>query len=253
MGPVEFALSATALFVAGVVDSIAGGGGLISLPTLLSVGVPPATALGTNKLCSALGTSVATAQYWRNRQINLKLVGVGAGFVVGGGAIGAYAVQSVPEPVLKLGILVLLPIAAIVGLLPRPTLNGVPELSTRDVMVRVPVIATGMGAYDGGFGPGAGTLVILAMNYWLKLPLLPASANAKVFNLLSNLAALASFSFGGHVNYRLGISLVGFSMAGNWIGSRVAIRFGSEFIQQVIRVVLVGLVLTVLVRSIGTI
>ena len=190
-----------AAFVAGLVDAIAGGGGLLTLPILLGLGLPPHVALGTNKGQSVFGTSVSAATFWRRGGIDKERAPVAFASGLLGAAAGACAVMLVrPEPLRPL-VLVLL-IGAVAVVLGRPYFQPrqpVAAVSPRAVPWAVAAIGFGLGAYDGFFGPGTGSMLVVAFAVVFGDTLTRASGNAKIVNLASNLAAVSVFAARGNV------------------------------------------------------
>lgn len=233
-----------AAFAAGFVDSIAGGGGLLLLPALLLAGVPPHMALGTNKFASCLGTSTALYNFVRSGLVLWKIAAFGLAFSLLGAGAGTKAVLFFEPELLGRLISLALPFAVVVTLMPKKGRHHATVFSQYDLMVKAPLICFAIGFYDGFLGPGTGSFLILAFHAFLKLDLVHATATAKIFNFASNLAAFAVFALDGQVDYRLGLPLALANIAGNWLGSRLAIRKGAP----VVRVVLV-LSLSILLAS----
>ncbi|MFA6504682.1 MAG: TSUP family transporter [Treponemataceae bacterium] len=222
-------------FAAGFIDSIAGGGGLISLPAYLSLGIPAHFALGTNKFSSSCGTSFATFRYFRHGSIDPRVAVFSVAGALIGSPIGAKLALILDERYLKIILLALLPAIAIVVLLKKNF--GGTDRSDQLSMTRVAVlsgsIGFSIGMYDGFFGPGTGTFLILAFTGIIGLSLMKASGNAKIVNLSSNIGALATFLLNGKVLIVLGIVAALFNIAGNWIGSGLAIKRGSKIIRPI--------------------
>ncbi|HNY43980.1 MAG: TSUP family transporter [Bacteroidota bacterium] len=220
-----------AYFVAGFIDSIAGGGGLITLPSLLFAGVPPQFALGTNKMASTLGTGVAVVNFWRNKKINFKLILSGIGFAMLGAFLGSKIILSLDQSVVGKIIIFLLPVAVVAVLLPRTKKSDAKALTKIDYFVIVPIICLVIGFYDGFFGPGTGSFLTLSLFFFTKLKLIEATANAKVFNVMSNVGSLVAFILGGKVLFLLAIPFALSNMLGNFLGSRLAIKSGDRIIK----------------------
>lgn len=228
------------VFLAGFIDSIAGGGGLISLPAYLLCGFPAHIALGSNKMSSAVGTFIATCRYWRNGAVDIK-VGLSAGLLaLVGSAAGARLAIAVSDRFLRTMLLILLPVVAAIILLSKRggEIDHSGSLSARRSIVIASMIGLGIGAYDGFFGPGTGTFLILAFTGLLRFDYTKASGTAKVVNLSSNIAALAMFVLSSNVAFWAAIPAAACSVAGNWIGSGMAIRRGARFIRLILVVVL---------------
>jgi uncharacterized membrane protein YfcA len=235
-----YAALTAATVVAGFVDSIAGGGGLITIPALLFAGVPPLHALGTNKLQSVFGTSVALRNYWRSGLIDWKRNRLTIASAFAGGLGGALSVQLVRPRLLDLMVPLLLIAAALYILLS-------PRMTDEDAHHRVssngyaPIGAV-IGAYDGFFGPGAGTFFTTTLVALRGYGLTKSTALTKLLNLTSGVASLILFAFGGHVLWLLGLCMAAGSMIGGWLGSHSALRFGARLIRPLL--VLISLSLT---------
>ncbi len=232
-------LLVAALF-AGFVDAVAGGGGLIQVPTLL-MALPaesPATVFGTNKLASIFGTGNAALRYARRVALpwGVALPAAAAAFLFA--FAGAAAVAWLPKAVVRplvLGLLVLVLAYTMVkpgfGVLPGSRLA--PDLERR----RALWVGAVLGFYDGFFGPGAGSFLIFAFVRFFRLDFLHASSAAKVVNFATNAAALAYFVPSGHVLWMTGLAMALFNIAGALLGARLALRHGSGFVRGVFVVV----------------
>lgn len=223
------------MFFAGFVDSIAGGGGLISIPAYLFVGFPVHLAAGTNKFSACCGTLLSALRYMKSGQIHLKSAVVSSVGAVIGSFFGARAALAIDEKNLKFILIIILPVIAVFVL----TKRGFGEnektevFSNTKMLVLSFFIGLAMGAYDGFAGPGVGTFLIFLLTSILGLKLTTASGNAKIINLASNVAAFATFLFEGKVLFEAGIPAALFCIAGNWIGSGLAIKKGAKAIKPV--------------------
>lgn len=239
LSPETIAFLMTAALVAGCIDAMAGGGGLIALPALLAAGVPPVLAVGTNKLQSSLGTLGACIAYARAGHMDLKTyrLPIIAAFV--GSVGGAWLLQRVSPSILA-GLMpgLLIALAAYFTFSPkvseidRHSRLGIPALS---------LLVGAVGFYDGFFGPGAGafyTTIFLALG---GLGLVRATAQTKAANFASNLAGLLTLIIGGHVLWVAGLAMAVGSITGGQIGSRLAMRFGSRLIRPLLIVMSLGL------------
>ncbi|ACL64376.1 protein of unknown function DUF81 [Anaeromyxobacter dehalogenans 2CP-1] len=235
-------LTAVAL-LAGVVDAIAGGGGLLTLPALLWTGLPPHLALGTNKGQSVFGSFAALVRFSRAGMVDGRRARVTFPLGLAGSLAGAGLVLLVPPATLRPVVLALLAFAALfVGLRRGPPAR--PEGARREGTPLVAgAIALAIGAYDGFFGPGTGTFLIVAFVALLGDGLARASAGAKVVNFASNLAAVALFSIKGVVVWRIAVPMAAAQLAGGWIGAHLAVRRGDALVRRT--AVLVTLALAV--------
>ncbi len=227
---ITLALSAV-FFVAGFIDSIAGGGGLLTIPALLMAGIPPQTALGTSKFAAVLGTSVATINFAKNNKIVWKVVALGIIFSLLGASGGSKTILFFSNETVGKIIVFLLPVAMAITLAPKKDMGLVKEISEKDLYLKVPLIALAIGFYDGFFGPGAGSLFIIAFYLILHLNLVQASGTAKAFNLASGIGALTVFLIEGKVILLLALPLATANIAGNYLGSLLAIKKGAAVVK----------------------
>ncbi len=243
MTPGITALLCAAAFTAGTIDAIAGGGGLITVPALLAAGLPAHAVLGTNKGQSTWGSLSALVSYWRGGAIDRERVARSfiAGFV--GSLGGAALVLVVPPATLRPVVLALL--VAVAGALAfRPNLgerSGPPLEASQAAMSSV-LIAGTIGAYDGFFGPGTGTFLIMAYVAWMRDAMTRASANAKVVNFASNLAALSLFTYRGIVRWEVALPMALAQFLGGALGARLTLRSGPRLVRVVVFGVVVALV-----------
>jgi uncharacterized membrane protein YfcA len=238
-----------AAFGAGLVDSIAGGGGLITVPALLAAGLPPQVALATNKGQAAFGAVSSFTSFWMRGGIDRRRAPLGFVFGFVGALAGAQVLLLVkPEP-LKPVVLVLLVLAAAFVAWPRKPREGKPH--DWAMIALVPVTFT-LGFYDGFFGPGVGSMLIVVFVLMFGDTLTRASGNAKVVNLASNLAALALFASRGTVLWRIALPMAAANAAGAFVGARLAVKNGDRLVRVVVLVVVAALVVKIawdLVRS----
>ena len=238
MTPGTLAILAAVAFAAGLVDAIAGGGGLLTVPALLATGLPPQLALATNKGQAAFGAISSFVSFWSEDGIDRHraLRGFVCGFV--GSLAGARVLLLVrPEP-LKPVILVLLLAAAGFVAYPRKV---TPHPRSWAMLGLVP-IAFGLGFYDGFFGPGVGSMLIVAFVLVFGDTLTRASGNAKVVNLASNLAALLLFSVKGAVLWRIAAPMAAANALGAVTGARLAVKRGDGFVRVIVLCVVAMLV-----------
>lgn len=222
------------VFLAGFVDSIAGGGGLISLPAYLAAGVPIHYALGTNKCSSSVGAVVASLRYYRNGYVDMFLCVPSVVAALAGSALGTSFTLLVNERFLQGLLLVVIPVTAFYVFKKKNfDLSGDPLPRRRAILVAA-VISFVIGGYDGFFGPGAGTFLILLYTGLAKIDPRTASGNAKVVNLASNVASAVLFMVNGRTLLPLGLTAGVFSIAGSYLGSGLVIRRGARVIRYFI-------------------
>lgn len=228
------------VFLAGLIDSIAGGGGLISLPAYLIAGVPPHIALGTNKTSSSMGTVVSAAKLAKNGFVDRRTAIPGGLCAVAGAIVGATISLYVEDTVITHMMIVILPVVAFYVLRSR-TLGESEKTGTLTggrLIGAVCGIGLVMGIYDGFYGPGTGTFLLLLLTGLAHLDTRRAAGTTKVMNLSSNLAALATFLINGKVYYSLGLVSGLFCIAGHYIGSSLVVRGGRRVVRPMILVVL---------------
>jgi uncharacterized membrane protein YfcA len=234
---------------AGWIDAVVGGGGLLLLPALL-LGlphVPAAQVLGTNKAVAIVGTSGAAVAYVRKAPVKVGTalrIGLAA---LAGSMTGAFFAAGISSEVLRPVIMVvLLAVAAFVML--RPSFGTDPDDGVRRRVTRartvtaIVLVGGGIGLYDGLFGPGTGTFLVLALTAVLHLDLVTASATAKIVNVCTNAGALAMFAYQGSVLWQLAGLMAVFNLAGAIVGARMALSKGSGFVRWVLLVVVFSLV-----------
>jgi uncharacterized membrane protein YfcA len=231
---------------AGWIDAVVGGGGLLLLPAML-LGLPhvaAASVLGSNKAVAIVGTSGAAVTYARKAPVDVRAavrIGLTA---LAGSMTGAFFAAGISSGALRPVIMVvLLAVAAFVLLRPSFGRPQAGEPATRHRMAAaIVLVGGGIGFYDGLFGPGTGTFLVLALTAVLRLDLVTASATAKIVNVCTNAGALAMFAYQGTVLWQLAAVMAVFNLAGGMLGARMALRKGSEFVRGVLLVVVFGLV-----------
>jgi uncharacterized membrane protein YfcA len=230
------------VFLGGFVDSIAGGGGLISLPAYIMTGMPIHFCIGTNKLSSAMGTTVSTLQFARSGYMKLKLSLVAIASALVGSTIGAKLALHISDSYFRIILLIILPLTAIYLLFKKNALSVggllTDQLTPRQLGLTL-IIAVFLGIYDGFYGPGTGTFLLLCLTGLAKLPMNLAAGTTKVINLTTNITSLTVFLFSGKVVLLLGAVAGIFGIAGNFLGARYFKRGGSSVAKPLILIVLV--------------
>jgi len=244
--PILFATGLTA----GTVDAIAGGGGLISLPILLGLGVPPHVALGTNKLQSVVGTSMATYSYYRHGLFELRKLRFGLIFTFIGAMSGALTAEHLSGDALRRIIPILL-IFILLYVVFSPRLgNQERQPKIREATFYV-IFGTLLGFYDGFLGPGVGAFWVFLLMYFLGHNLVKATAYTKAFNVNTNFVALMCFSLGHNVDYRIGLCMAAGQIIGGRLGARLAIKKGAKLIRPLFIVVVSATIVTLIYRNYG--
>lgn len=226
------------VLLAGFIDSIAGGGGLISLPAYLMIGLPPATASGTNKLSAALGTVASTVQYHIGGRIRYAAAIPAALTALPGSALGAKLMTLIDPSVARYMMIGILPVIGILVIGKKNSLEPNRRVSEGVLPAFCAIMGFVIGFYDGLVGPGTGTFLVLIMTMVFGMNAVDASGSAKVVNLASNVASLITYALSGKVIVSLGLTAAFFGVAGNLIGSSLTIRKGTGFIKTILIVVL---------------
>ena len=232
--------------VAGFVDAIAGGGGLLTVPALLSVGLSPVAAFATNKVQSVVGTAMATATYWRRGYIDLRSLLPAIAATFAGAFLGATTVRAIDTSLLSFAV----PIALI---LVAGYFTFAPQLTDADRHARlrfslfVPLMGFVVGYYDGILGPGTGSFFTMGFVTLFGLGVTRAAGHTKALNLVSNLGALALFIPAGDVVWPVAIVMALGQVLGGYLGALTGIRFGARLIRPMVVAISVILALRLLV------
>lgn len=227
------------VFLAGFVDSIAGGGGLISLPAYMIAGLPSHNAIATNKLSSTMGTSISVYRYAKNGFMPWKEALVCAIFAILGSQGGARLSLLIGDEILKIIMLVLLPLTAVFVMSKKSLKEAPEELPFGKTLFLSVCVALVMGFYDGFYGPGTGAFLLLFLTAVAKMKLTTANGITKAINFSSNVSALAVFLLGGKAIIPLGLTAGLFSILGNYLGSKTFIKKGVNIVKPVMLTVLV--------------
>ena len=227
--------------LAGLVDAIAGGGGLLTVPALLATGMPTPMVFGTNKGSAVFGSGAALLRFWRAKLIDSKRARVLFPLGMLGSFAGVALLTALDPKVLKPLVLLLLVVAGFVVAFVRPPAvqEGVPSPRAG---VKTAFLALFLGAYDGFFGPGTGTFLIIGFVVLLHLTLQEASANAKVVNFASNLAAIVFLAWKGLVIWKVSIPMAAGQFIGGTLGAHLAVKGGETLVRRVVLLVVLALV-----------
>ncbi len=242
LSPSTLLLLVLAAAFAGLIDAIAGGGGVITLPALLAAGLPPHLALGTNKGQAVVGSLLSLVRYRRAGLVHPERARVALPCGLLGALLGAELVLKVPPETLRPVVLVLLPLAAAAVVL-GPRIRGREDApAPQQAQLLTAAIAFAIGAYDGFFGPGTGTFLIAAFVLLLRESALRASADAKVVNFASNLASVALFANAGVVAWAVAAPMALGQLAGAWAGTHLVLRGGERVVRGAVVLVVLALV-----------
>lgn len=231
------------IFTAGFVDAVAGGGGLISLPAYMLAGLPTHQAAGCNKFSASLGTTVATVNYIKSGKVKFRIAIVAAIGAIIGSSMGTNLALLISDKLLKGMMVVIIPVVAIflvtqkhLGKEDKGEQGEERSLLVQSIISSI--IGLVIGCYDGLIGPGTGTFLMIAFSLILRMDLVTSSGCAKVANLASNLTSVIIYTLGGKVIFMLAIPAAMCSMLGGYLGSRFAIKGGSQKVRYVMFVVI---------------
>lgn len=232
-------------FAAGTVDAIAGGGGLITVPVLLSLGIPPHVVLGTNKLQSLFGTAVATYRYHKQGWLQREGLILGLIFSFIGAVIGSVSSQYIQSDILK-KVIPLLLLFVLIYTIFTPKLGMNQEKPKMKESSFYFVFGTLLGFYDGFLGPGTGSFWVFMLVYFLGHSLVKATAYTKIFNLNTNITAMICFAIGNNIDYKIGFCMAIGQVLGGHLGAHLAIKKGLQLIRPIF-IVVVSLTIATLV------
>lgn len=239
------------VFFASFVDAIGGGGGIISVPIYLLAGLPAHAALGTNKLSACVGTAASTYRYIKNKYVDWSLAIPGMILAPIGSYFGTKFQLSLDERYLKYLLLIVLPLVAVIILRQKSFPEQMQPLPVWKRQAIVWGASLAIGIYDGLYGPGTGTFLLICYCNLAKIDIRTASGNVKLVNLASNISALITSLVAGKVLVPLGCIAAVFSIAGHYIGAGLTIKSGSKIVRPVILTVLALLALKIAVELIA--
>lgn len=244
LAPSTYLLVLPLVFLAAVVDAIAGGGGLISLPAYTVAGLSYDYASGNNKFSSTFGTLMATIRYARSGAVKPRPAAIAAALALPGSWLGTRAAMALGNRVMHVFMVFAIPVVGALVLLEGKKSERVPRPFTRRQYPLCAAIGLAIGFYDGFFGPGTGTLLILLFTWLLGMDMVSASATAKPVNLASNISSLVTRIAAGNVIFALALPAMCCSLAGGWLGAKLALTRGAKLI----RVVMLGVLALLTVR-----
>ena len=251
LGPIQFLIVCPLVFLAGFVDAVAGGGGLISLPAYMIAGLPVHFAIATNKLSSGMGTAIATTQYARKGYIPWKQAVFCVVCALAGSNLGARLALLLSDDVFQLIMLIILPLTALYVTRSKTLAVEKEPVSTGVTLAVSMLAAFGIGIYDGFYGPGTGTFLILLLTSAAHMGLRNANGISKAINLTTNLTALAVYAMNGKVLFPLGLAAGLFSIAGNSLGARLFESRGARVVKPIMLTVLVIFFIRVVLERTG--
>ncbi|EWH06745.1 MULTISPECIES: TSUP family transporter [Pseudoalteromonas] len=249
--PTTWALLCAVALAAGFIDAIAGGGGMLTVPALLTAGLPPHLTLGTNKLAASFGSLTASVTYFRKKLFSPRFWAASIIATAIGALIGTLVVDYLSIDFLnKLLPVVIILVAcySLFGSLSTTEHNELPTLDTK-TKIKQWLQGLGLGFFDGLAGPGTGTFWTASNSLLYKMSLLLNCGLARSMNFVSNFISLITFVALGHVNFLLGITMGLFLMLGAWLGAHSAIKFGGKMIRPVFNTVVIILALKLIYEA----
>lgn len=221
-------------FIAAFVDSIAGGGGLISVPAYIMVGLDPHLTLGTNKFSATGGSLTSSLKFALSGKVDFKLMKILTPFTLIGAAIGVKTVLIINETILNSLVLILILFVGIYSLLSKNIglENKFKGFSKRNVLIGI-ILAFSLGFYDGFFGPGTGSFLVFGLIHIFGFDFVNASGNARFLNFISNITSLVMFALNGSINYYYGIPVAIFMILGARLGTKFALAKGAKLIKPI--------------------
>lgn len=221
-------------FCAAFVDSIAGGGGIISMPAFLMAGIPPHLALGTNKFSSSCASFTSSIKFAQSGKVDFKLIKFLAPFTFIGAVLGVNTVLNINAKCLNTIVLVLLLLVSIYSLFSKNigTEDNFKGLTKKNILLGM-ILALFLGFYDGFFGPGTGSFLIFGLISIFSFDFTRAGGNGKVLNFVSNIASLGMFAVQGQIDYKIGIPVALFMIIGAKLGTKVALNKGAKLIKPI--------------------
>ena len=227
------------VFAASLLDAVAGGGGLVSLPAYLIAGLPPHNAIATNKLSSSIGTVASTARFIKNKCVDWPTAIPSAALAILGSVAGAKLVLAIEDDAIRYIMLALVPVLAFVVLKKRDlSAEELEPVSRKRQFLVICLAALIVGMYDGFYGPGTGTFLLIAYTQLAKLPLRLAAGNVKIANLSSNIGSLAVFLINGQAIIPIGLIAAIFALSGHFLGAGLLLKNGGRIVKPFILVVL---------------
>lgn len=239
---------AAVYFFAGFIDSVCGGGGLVTVPALLAVGIPPHLIMGTNQSSTIVGSLWAFYTYLKNQKIHLFSALISLPFAIIGSYLGSELNMIIPEKSLQIIMLVMVPALA-VFLVMKKNLgeeNHIDELPQKRVAWISAVLGLLLGMYQGFYGPGSGMLALFAYSFFLKLDLLRSNGNIKLVITASCLIASLNYALSGMIIIKIVILATVFNIIGSRLGVKYALTKGSKGIRPIMFVVIAGLMIKII-------
>ena len=249
----HLAVCVAVAFVAGLVDAMAGGGGILTIPAIATFGFAIPVVGGTNKVVGTCGSSTATVRFLLRGKIDFAVAGVAAVGAAAGAVAGARALVSLGrvDERLARGLFGFLLVAMALYLFFRPALGTASEPRRAGRATLALALATGvaLGFYDGFFGPGTGSFLVFAMVRLFRFDFVTATGNAKLVNFASNVASLGTFIISGVVEWRVALPMGAACACGAWLGAALAIRNGPRFVRWIFLAVAIAVAARLIVAA----
>jgi uncharacterized membrane protein YfcA len=238
-------------FLAAFVDSIAGGGGLISVPAFIMAGLNPHLTLGTNKFSSTTASFTSSLKFATSGKVNFKLIKFLAPFTLLGAALGVRTVLNIDQKFLNSLVLILILFVGIYSLFSKSIgkENNFKGTTSTNIVLGI-ILAFSLGFYDGFFGPGTGSFLIFGLLHIFGFDFVNASGNAKFLNFVSNITSLVLFAFSGNIDYYYGIPVAIFMIMGARLGTKFALSKGTKLIKPIFVVMSLGVAVKMLANII---
>lgn len=238
-------------FLAAAVDSIAGGGGMISLPAIIAAGVPPHLALGTNKFASTWASFTSTLKFAKSGKINFKLIKFQIPCTILGAALGVKTVLAIDEKYLQMLIVILVFAVALYTTFKKDfgQVDRFKGLTTTNTAIGM-VFAFSLGFYDGFFGPGTGSFLIFLFISVFGFDFTSAAGNGKILNFVSNIVSLILFAIGGKIIYLVGIPMAISMIFGAYVGTHIAINNGPKVIKPIFITIALALIVKLIYQAV---
>ncbi|KGK00936.1 TSUP family transporter [Thalassotalea sp. ND16A] len=226
-------------FLAGFIDAIAGGGGLLTVPVLLTSGLPPHLALGTNKLAACFGSLTASLTFYKKKLFNPLFWSFAAIATAIGATVGTIIVNLISADMLNKVLPVVILCCALYTFFCKTVFNESAALPTQSLVLKIKQSIQGflLGFYDGAAGPGTGTFWVVSSLALYKMNILVSSGLSRSMNFISNFVSFVIFAYLGQVNVMLGLAMGLFMLLGSWIGANSAIKYGNKFIRPIFIIV----------------
>lgn len=221
-------------FLAAFVDSIAGGGGLISIPAFLAAGVSPHLALGTNKFCASCASLTSSLKFIKSKKVNFDLLKFLLPFTFLGAVMGVNTVLKIDEKILQTLVLILVLFVGVYSVFSKSigVENNFKGTTKSNIILGI-ILAFSLGFYDGFFGPGTGSFLIFGLIKIFGFDFVQAAGNGRLLNFTSNITSLILFAIHGEIHYAIGIPMALFMILGAKFGTSLAINKGSKLIKPI--------------------